>query len=113
MKAKMKAISADQQVFRHPTKMLFVDVHVHDPLAIGSREDLEWLWAALKLAMALRANPILEMGQPMKHLGFVYTKTPKGFEVNIQDGYVDDVLEAADMKGCKGVKVPRVGAPTK
>lgn len=113
VKIGMKPISADQQVFKHPTKMLFVDVHVDDPLAIGSKEDLEWLWAQLGPLMTLRLNPILKMNESMKHLGFVYTKTTKGFTVKIQDGYVDEVLEAAQMQGCKGLNIPGLGAPTK
>ena len=108
-----KPVVADSQVFYHREHKLFLDVHVDDPLMVGKRENMKKAWQELGKKMQMKVNPVVEVGSSIAHLGYVYTRTEKGFRVQIQPGYSEDTLDLAGMKNCKGIRTPCCGPLTK
>lgn len=103
----------DSQVFVHRKLGVYMDVHVDDPLMVGTPENMKIAWDMLKKKMSLRINEIVKEGETIVHLGYKYTKLRNGFKTKIQDGYVEDTLILAGMENCKGIRNPCCGPITK
>ena len=69
----------DPQVFRHPSKPVYVSVHVDDPVAIGSEQDLQYFFADLSDHVLIRVDEVVRVGDEFNYLGRRYMRTKHGF----------------------------------
>ena len=98
-------LRVDSQMFANKELGVYFHVHVDDPCAVGSKENLHNVFAELSKVMLLRYTDVVKVGEPMKHLGDDYKRTEKGWIQRPAKDYVRKTLSLMNMEKCNPASV--------
>ena len=99
-------LRVDSQMFVNQKLGVYFHVHVDDPCAVGSRENLHYVFEELSKVMLLRYTDVVQVGETMKHLGDEYERTVKGWIQRPAKDYVQKTLSLLSMENCNPSSIP-------
>ena len=90
----------DSQIFVNKKLGVYFHVHVDDPCAVGSKENLHYVFEELSKVMLLRYTDAVTVGETMKHLGDEYERTENAWIQRPAKDYVRRTLALMGMDKC-------------
>eukprot|EP00438_Fugacium_kawagutii_P000228 Skav212273 [mRNA] locus=scaffold732:198163:199647:- [translate_table: standard] len=97
---------SDPNLYVHKTKKLYVLAYVDDLMVFGSDEDVKQLYADLSKDLLVKQTGELSEGNTVTFLGRQIKRNSDSIELFMKPEYVDNMLEAMDMKTCKPTNLP-------
>ena len=105
-----RRVKSDPNLYVHEQKQLFVLAYVDDLMFFGSKPDVELAVADLQKDLLLKMTGDLCEGQSVTFLGRELKRTHEAILVGMSPDYIENMLTAAGLSGCKPVSAP--GADT-
>ena len=105
-----RRVKSDPNLYVHEQKQLFVLAYVDDLMFFGSKPDVELAVADLQKDFLLKMTGDLCEGQSVTFLGRELKRTHEAILVGMSPDYIENMLTAAGLSGCKPVSAP--GADT-
>ncbi|CAE8611677.1 unnamed protein product [Polarella glacialis] len=105
-----RRLRSDPTYFVHDEANLDLVVRVDDPICSGDEATVDKFFSAFKEVMKFKPGATIGYEKPVNYLGDKYLRTPRGFKVQVKDGYIEDLVDKFNLATCRTVTTPATSA---